>query len=280
MANKRPPLSSFFKQISPIQKEDLEPETSTEAFIRKLRGPKGDSPSVAELEALIKPLIPEPIAGKDGKTPTAKELLPIISSLIPEVKDGKTPSIEELEAIILPLIPDPIQPEFTPDTGKEIIEKVNKSRGSKIKASKVEGFEDLKNDAEGTKRTMQRYLSLGGQRQTIIQSNGTTIATGATTLNFTNGTLSIPLGNDGSTVNYAAPSSGGGGALVGSQEKSTTSPNNATQTFAFAHTPTVIFWNGAFQTLTDDYTVSGNNITFTASAGVPQVGDKIVNLYA
>lgn len=69
-------------------------------------------------------------------------------------------------------------------------------------------------------------------------------------------------------------------ALSGTQEKSTTTPNGVHTTFAFAHTPSVIAWNGAIQTLTDDYTVSGNNITFTASAGIPQTGDKVINIYA
>lgn len=73
---------------------------------------------------------------------------------------------------------------------------------------------------------------------------------------------------------------GSAGSLSGTQEKSTTVPNGVLTTFAFAHTPKVIVWNGAIQTLTDDYTVSGNNITFTVSAGVPLTGDKILNIYA
>lgn len=72
----------------------------------------------------------------------------------------------------------------------------------------------------------------------------------------------------------------GGSGLTGTQEKSTTTPDGITQTFAFAHTPKIILWNGSFQTLTDDYTVSGNSITFTGSAGTPLTGDKIVNIYA
>lgn len=76
------------------------------------------------------------------------------------------------------------------------------------------------------------------------------------------------------------PGTGGSGGLVGSQEKSTTIPNGILTTFTFTHIPLVIHWNGAFQTLTDDYTVSGNTITFTASAGIPQTNDKIVNIYA
>ena len=70
-----------------------------------------------------------------------------------------------------------------------------------------------------------------------------------------------------------------GSSFGGSQEKSTTAADGVTQTFAFTHTPKVILWNGQFQTLTDDYTVSSNNITFTGSL-IPSVGDKIVNIYA
>lgn len=72
----------------------------------------------------------------------------------------------------------------------------------------------------------------------------------------------------------------GGSILAGTQEKSTTVPNGVLTTFAFAHTPGVIIWNGAVQTLTDDYTVSGLTITFTVSAGIPQTGDKVINIYA
>lgn len=68
--------------------------------------------------------------------------------------------------------------------------------------------------------------------------------------------------------------------FVGSQEKSTTVPNGVLTTFAFAHTPRIIVWNGASQTLTDDYTVSGLTIAFTSNAGIPQTNDKILNIYA
>lgn len=82
------------------------------------------------------------------------------------------------------------------------------------------------------------------------------------------------------TGSPSSPLSVVGGGFAGSQEKSTTVPNGSLTTFAFTHTPKVLFWNGAFQTLTDDYTVAGNTITFTGSAGTPLTGDKIVNLYA
>lgn len=72
---------------------------------------------------------------------------------------------------------------------------------------------------------------------------------------------------------------GTGGSFAGTQEKSTTTPDGSTTTFAFTHTPRTIIWNGAIQTLTDDYTISSNNITFTGTL-TPQTGDKIINIYA
>lgn len=71
-----------------------------------------------------------------------------------------------------------------------------------------------------------------------------------------------------------------GGSFSGTQEKSTTTPDGVSTTFAFVHPPKVIIWNGAIQALTDDYTVSANTITFTSSAGIPQTGDKVINIYA
>lgn len=91
--------------------------------------------------------------------------------------------------------------------------------------------------------------------------------------------LGIGSPGDVLTVVGGLPAWGSSG-FAGSQEKSSTVPNGILTTFAFAHVPIMIFWNGAFQTLLDDYTVSGNNITFTVSAGVPQTGDKVVNVYA
>lgn len=90
-------------------------------------------------------------------------------------------------------------------------------------------------------------------------------------------TTDSTLTGSGTTANPLSVVSSG--SFTGSQEKSTTVPNSVLQTFAFTHTPKVIFWNGMFQTLTDDYTVSGLSITFTGT-NIPVTGDKIVNLYA
>lgn len=109
-----------------------------------------------------------------------------------------------------------------------------------------------------------------------IQNGGLLLGSSFDTLNFNTGISGIDSGSGVVEVD----ATGSGGAFAGSQEKSTTTPNGVVTTFTFAHPPKIIFWNGAMQTITDDYTVSGSTITFTASAGIPVTGDKITNMYA
>ena len=161
---------------------------------------------------------------------------------------------------------------------KELIEKINRAKTAKISRNRVDGLDELEGRVKGQDVKMQNFVSLGGSRRTNIQANGVAVGQ-ADTLNFLNGTVSVPTGNDGSTVNYSAPAGGGGGALVGSVEQSSTSPNGSQQTFAFTHTPTVIFWNGSFQLPIIDITISGNNVTFNGT-NTPQTGDVVCNLYA
>ena len=80
------------------------------------------------------------------------------------------------------------------------------------------------------------------------------------------------------TTNRLLVSGTGGGSFSGLQEQSLTTPNGSTQTFAFTHTPKMIFWGGALQFLNTDYTVSGTSITFTGTL-TPLSGDIILNLY-
>lgn len=96
----------------------------------------------------------------------------------------------------------------------------------------------------------------------------------------TTAVLGVPIGklNDHERRISKLESNPSGG-FSGTQEKSSTTPDGLTTTFAFAHTPNLIYWNGQLLTTTDDYTVSGSSITFTSSAGVPLVGDKILNVY-
>lgn len=142
-------------------------------------------------------------------------------------------------------------------------------------------IEKLGIDLEKAKQQQTKIISYaGGNMNRNILVNGVNILARYTDINFKGSGVTYTAVNNNTTkqVDLTLTSTGTGG-FSALQEKSTTSPNGATTTFTFTHTPTFIYWNGALQTLTDDYTVSGNNITFTASAGVPQTNDKIINTY-
>lgn len=217
--DKRPPLSAF------MQKEKEEDDQEIK-FLRGKPGSKGDKgdsiegpagqrgfrgfpgedakpPTTEELEAIIKPLIPKP---KEGKTPSKEELTSLIKPLIPKVTDGKTPTTEELEALIGPIVEE-IAPAFA-DSPKEIVEKINKGK-DKIKASKIEGFNELEGLAKSANKNVQNVLSLGGNRQTAIKVSGTLLGRGIETLNFVGATGTVV--GDGSEANITT--SGGGSNL-------------------------------------------------------------------
>jgi hypothetical protein len=109
-------------------------------------------------------------------------------------KDGK--NAKELKEFVL--------------TASDVVEKINKGK-SKIAKSRIEGLEDIDNRTASTEKRFQNWISLGGARSTRISSNGVLIATGAETINFVNGTVAVPAGNNGTTINYTAPSGGGSG---------------------------------------------------------------------
>lgn len=228
----RPPLESFAKE----PEKDLKPDSKEEgeSVVQFLRGKKGDigpagrhgkdgkTPSKEELEQIIVPLIPYV---EDGKTPTEEELTALIKPLIPKVKDGKTPSSTELLNLIQPLIPEvkdgitpskeeltdlvkQIVPKFELDTGKEIIDKINNNKSAKLKLAKIQGLEDIQNQAASTEKRIQNFLSLGGSRSTAIKVSGTLLGTGINTVNFV-GATGTKVG-DGSEVNITTSGSGSG----------------------------------------------------------------------
>lgn len=273
-----------------VQKVQIEPSQTSDdelakAFWKMLRGPEGPKPSDDELVELIKPLIPKPVKGDDGDKPTNEELRAIIEPLIPEVtpaEPGHTPTHAELLRIIKPLIPKPVpgddgatpskeellrlikplipkQPIHVPDEPHHIVKKLRT-----LKDDDRLSYEDLKD--RPNLETFRRGGGPGYLRE-ISDVDTSTLVIGQA-LKW-NGTKWIPF----------TPSSGGG-SFAGTQEKTTTTIDRIVTTFSFAHTPSTIVWNGAIQTLNDDYTVSSLNITFTASAGTPQIGDKLLNIYA
>lgn len=147
------------------------------------------------------------------------------------------------------------------------------------KGRKEVGKQVLKLEAE-LKKLSKSIYEFGSSLSVL--SNGSLVGAsfGINFKNGTNTTVSITANAQG-FIDVAINATGGGGSFTGSQEKSTTTPDGATQAFNFTHSPKLIFWNGAMQTLTDDYTVTGaNQITFTLSAGTPLPGDKVTNVYA
>lgn len=91
------------------------PESKDDWSIVVSKGEKGDigrPPTDEELTAIIKPLIPAPVPGKDGHTPTVRELMSIVRPLIPapvKGQDGKD-AVVDYEKIVkeaIKLIPKP-----------------------------------------------------------------------------------------------------------------------------------------------------------------------------
>lgn len=223
----RPPLESFFKARPPL-----------EFFLK---------PKISPIQQ--KDLVGK--RGKDGKTPSTKELLYLISSVMPDVKDGKTPTKKELELIIKPLIP--VIPEVSSDTPKDVIEKINKSRGEKIKRTRVEGLDEVEQIARGSSRQIQNFISLGGSRQTAIKSAGTLIGTGINTINFT--TATITKVGDGSEINITT---GTGTGQVNSVVAGTGISVNSTDP-----ANPIVSATGGFTILAATGTINDSNLVFT-----------------
>lgn len=250
MEDSRPPLKSF------LQKEDLEPEVSSESVIRKLRGPKGDSikgdkgdkgeaPTIEELEAMILPLIPDPIKGKDGKDGERGERGFVGEKGDPGVGLAGVNGIDGKDGS-----------EITP---KEVIEKINKSRGDKIKRTRVEGLDEVEGIARTAQSQVQNFISLGGSRQTAIKVSGTILGTGINTINFV-GATGTKVG-DGSEVNVTTSGSGGG------QVNSIVAGTNITVDSTDPANPIVsATGGGSFAVMVPTGTIDGSNVTFVFSS--------------
>lgn len=212
MADKRPPLSAFVQKMKQ-EPEDDESEVEVK-FLQGKRGLKGDPGKDSDPEEVASMvLIPvseilkededfnKSLKGEDGKNgldgnpgKDGEDGLDGVNGI--DGKDGKNGQNGK---------------DGSPDTPSEIIEKINKSRGDKIKRTRVEGFDEIEGMVKGQSRQMQNIISLGGSRQTAIKSNGTMVGTGINTINFV-GPVITKIG-DGSEITVT---SGGGGGQVNS----------------------------------------------------------------
>lgn len=198
-----------------------------------------------------------------------------IDARVATLKDGDPGKDADETAIIASVLSQ--IPKDEPETATDTRDKLETLQGDeRLDKSAVKGIDQIEKDISEIR--LRPTGKGGGAKGFMLFVGGTKKAFTAQSLNLTAGsgvTLAYSYAQGRNDVTITAS-----GSFIGSQEKSTTTPNGTTATFAFTHTPGVIFWNGALQTLTDDYTVSGKNITFTAAAGVPVTNDKICNLYA
>lgn len=266
MENTKPPLESFFKIKSPIQKEDLDPkEIEVEyKFLRGKRGERGDM-GAKPIAGIDYPLPKDGkdgidgINGKDGKNGKDGR----------EGKDAKTIEIPEIAERVIRLLPkseiisgkDGINgKDGSPDSPKEIIEKINKARGEKIKKNKIEGFDDIESYARSANDKIQKYLLMGGSTLMKLQSNGTPLGD-FSTLNFVNGTVTNTKG----TANFTSLGGGGGFTTLAPTE----TPDGITTVFTFSTAtaqPTFIVSDNAMMQAT---TKSGV-VNWTWNAGAKQ----------
>lgn len=185
-----------------------------------------------ELAALIEPLIPEPVPGKDGEKGEK-------GNRGDDGKDGKTPSTDQLVELIKPLIPEPLKPEDGKDaeidTQKlfdDFIKKIRKEKA--IDISQIRNAESFM--FGGKKYKTEELLHGGGP--TLVAGSGITITSnsdGTTTLSAT-----------GATIASETPV----GAVDG-----------VNTTYTVSHTPLFIIADSNFRVSGQGYTYSAPTIT-------------------
>jgi hypothetical protein len=146
MSNKLPE-TALLKRIEAVKGDDGMDadeeeiiERVVEVVLGQIPAPEdGKTPTEEELISLIKPLIPKPIKGDKGDDADEHRICQKIMKAIQLPKDGKTPTKEELIDLIRPLIPK--VKDGSPDTGEQIIDKINGAPAYKmIPASRISGL--------------------------------------------------------------------------------------------------------------------------------------------
>ncbi len=149
----------------------------------------------------------------------------------------------------------------SPDTGEQIVEKINGSEAT-IKKERVEGLLDaIRNIAHGV-------ASVGITTAHFLK-NGSFIGR-AKNINFIEGSsATLNMYQTGDQMNVSISSTAGGGGTAVAEEVPTGSINGSNTAFTIAHTPLAstfkLYLNGAREQNGTDYTLSGTNITFTTA---------------
>lgn len=188
--------------------------------------------------------------------------LETIRKKIEEVKDGKTPTKEELTSLILPLIPEVSDGEpgkdGSPDTGEEIIKKINKA-DSLISKDAVQGFKELEKAVE--EKTGNTVRVGWGAHPLTVQSAGVAIDKNTRFINFVGAGITSVARTANGVVTVTI--GGGGGSSV---ETPTGTVNGSNTTFTVSNEPKYIVVDGVTKFVTVHYTYSGGTLEITDGA--------------
>ena len=196
------------------------------------KGDKGDTPSKEEVLALIKPLIPAPIKGKDGKSVIEGQVIKKILERIPLPADGKQGAQGEKGE------------DGSPDTGEQIVEKLNPLKN-------VLDFQVLRNIPDFVQVKDIPGGGGGGQYLTFRDSTGARISAQVTDIQFGAG-ISASYASGKITITTTAST-----AVL----TATGTIDDSNKDFTFTQKPSVIVMNGA------TYQQTGGAITWTWTAG-------------
>lgn len=150
----------------------------------------------------------------------------------------------------------------SPDSGEEIIDKINEAEG-KIDPKRIKGLTNALKAVDDYGKFPSGGGG-GGTQQLIIQDEGTRVSDFVTALNFVGAGVQLTYGNNG-TVTVTV--SGSAGTEANNETPSGTI-NGSNTVFTLAHTPSPaaslkLYLNGAFQTAGgEDYTLATATITF------------------
>lgn len=227
------------------------------------KGVKGDTPSDEEIVELIKPLIPEPVPGKDGYTPVKG----VDYFDGKDGKDGK-PGKDGLdgESIVGPQGPagrdGKVGPAGSPDTAAQIVAKLKSLKGKERLS-----YDDLKDlpPPSPASKSIEIYDESG-----LIDGNLERInfaGAGVAASSDGRGTITVVItGGSGGTVHTETPS----GAIDGVNAVYTV-PTDITTVFSFAIGGQFIH--------PEHYSTTGNQITLDAPLDASLAGMPFTIVY-
>ena len=141
-------IDALKQDVSKAVSEVKESEANLPKILEAIKGKDGKD-AVVDYDSIIKQTLSKIPKPKDGVSPIVDyaRIISEVVSKMPLLKDGETPTIdyEFIIQSVETLIKTPKDgKDGSPDTGAQIIEKINKDDGKAlIKKSKIEGFDDI-----------------------------------------------------------------------------------------------------------------------------------------